>query len=61
MNKKELLFLSIGIFLTVVAWLIADVYHAATEEKIKIRIEIPTLDNYKINKELLDIIKNKKE
>lgn len=61
MNKKELLFLSIGIFLTVIAWLIADIYHAATEEKIKTRIEIPKLDNYKINKELLDIIKNKKE
>lgn len=61
MNKKELLFLSIGIFLTVIAWLIADIYHAATEEKIKTRIEIPKLDNYKINKELLDILKNKKE
>lgn len=61
MNKKELLFLSIGIFLTVVAWLIADIYHAATEEKIKTRIEIPQLDNYKINKELLNIIENKKE
>ncbi|MFH0979594.1 MAG: hypothetical protein V1803_01465 [Candidatus Roizmanbacteria bacterium] len=61
MNKKELLFLSIGIFLTVVAWLIADIYHAATEEKIKTKIEIPTLNNYKISKELLEILKNKKQ
>ena len=61
MNKKEVLFLSIGVFLTVVAWLIADIYHAATEEKIKIKINIPQLENYKISKELLQIIENKKE
>lgn len=61
MNKKELLFLSIGVFLTVIAWLVADIYHAAKEEKVKSRIEIPKLDNYKVSKELLDVIKNKKE
>ncbi len=61
MNKKEVLFLSIGVFLTVVAWLIADIYHAATEEKIKIKIDIPQLENYKISKELLQVIENKKE
>jgi len=61
MNKKEFLFLSIGVFLTVIAWLVADIYHAATEEKIKVRIEIPRLENYKISKELLEIIKNKNE
>ncbi|PIQ72807.1 hypothetical protein COY13_03285 [Candidatus Roizmanbacteria bacterium CG_4_10_14_0_2_um_filter_36_35] len=61
MNKKEVLFLSIGIFLTVTAWLIADVYHAATEEKIKTKINIPTLNNYKINTELLETLKNKQK
>ncbi|MBI5127619.1 hypothetical protein HZA76_04155 [Candidatus Roizmanbacteria bacterium] len=61
MNKKEILFLSIGVFLTVVAWLIADIYHAATEEKIKVKIDIPQLENYKISKELLQVIENKKE
>jgi len=61
MNKKELLFLSIGVFLTVIAWLVADIYHVSTEEKIKSKIEVPKLDNYKISKELLEIIKNKNE
>lgn len=61
MNKKELLFISIGVFLTVVAWLVADVYHAATEEKIKSKIEIPKLENYKISKELLEVIRSKNE
>ena len=61
MNKKEVLFLSIGVFLTVVAWLIADIYHAATEEKIKTKVNIPTLNNYKIDKDLLESLKTKTE
>lgn len=61
MNKKELLFLSIGIFLTILAWFVADLYHASTEEKFKLKIEIPDLKNYNINKELLEKIKTKNE
>ena len=38
MNRKEVLLLSIGVFLTVVCWLIADIYHASTEDKIKTKI-----------------------
>lgn len=60
MNKKELLFFSIGVFLTVVAWLIADVYHAATEEKIKSKIELPHLVKYEINEEILKKLEEKK-
>lgn len=56
MNKKELLLISIGIFFTVIAWLIADIYHAATTEKIKSKVEASTpLKKYKIN---ADILKN---
>lgn len=61
MNKKEVLFLSIGVFLTVVAWVVADIYHAATQEKIKTRVDIPTLNNYQINTDLLESLKNKQE
>lgn len=61
MNKKELLFLSFGIFLTVVAWLIADVYHAATKEKIKSKIEPPTFIKYEISEDILKKLQEKKE
>ena len=61
MNKKELLLFSIGLFLTVIAWLIADIHHAATTEKIKERTEIPTLKRYEINKNMLDVLKSKSE
>ncbi|KKP86576.1 MAG: hypothetical protein UR89_C0019G0010 [Candidatus Roizmanbacteria bacterium GW2011_GWA2_35_8] len=59
MKKKELLLLSIGVFLTVVAWLIADVFHAATEEKIKTKIQIPTSDKYQIKRDVLNVLKDR--
>ena len=61
MNRKEVLLLSVGVFLTVVAWLIADIYHASTEDKIKSRISLPQVYQYKISKELLETLKNKTE
>lgn len=61
MNRKEVLLLSIGVFLTVVAWLIADIYHASTEDKIKSRISLPQVYQYKISKKLLETLKNKTE
>lgn len=61
MNKKELLLLSIGVFMTVIAWLVADIYHAATEEKIKVRTQIPTLKKYHVDEQLLKNLKEKTE
>jgi len=61
MNRKEVLLLSIGVFLTVICWLIADIYHASTEDKIKSRITFPEVYQYKISKELLETLKNKIE
>jgi hypothetical protein len=59
MNKKEIFLLSIGIFLTVLAWLIADIYRAATFDKIKVKIEIPKINNYEIKKDIFDKLKQK--
>ena len=59
MNKKEIFLLSVGIFLTVFAWLVADVYHAATFDKIKVKAEVPTLNKYQIKKEIFDKLKQK--
>lgn len=61
MNKKEILLLSIGVFLTVVAWLIADIYYASTADTIKSKISLPQVQQYKINKDILEILKNRTE
>ncbi|OGK52254.1 hypothetical protein A2970_01820 [Candidatus Roizmanbacteria bacterium RIFCSPLOWO2_01_FULL_44_13] len=61
MNKKEILLLSIGIFLTVVAWLVADIYHAATEEKIKQRVELTILKKYQVEEKILEELRVRSE
>ena len=61
MNRKEIFLISIGIFMTVIAWLIADVYHAATVEMIKVKDVSPTITRYEISKELLDQLNLKTE
>lgn len=35
MKRKEVLLLSVTIFFTIVAWIIAELYHTATTEKFK--------------------------
>ncbi len=60
MNRKELLVISIAIFLTVIAWLVADIYHAATVEKVKKEVPILHVKNYDMGKSILDTLKNKK-
>jgi len=60
MNKKELLLISIGVFLTVVAWLIADIYHATTEEKIKNKITLPQIVKYQTDENVLKMLLDKK-
>ncbi len=61
MNRKEVLLLSIGVFLTVIYWLVSDIYHASTEDKIKSRIAIPKSYHYEISKELLETLRNRTE
>ncbi len=61
MNKKELLIISITVFLTVVAWLIADIIHVSAEEKIKSDISIPQMRIYHIDKDIFEILETKKE
>lgn len=52
--------LSIIIFLSAIAWLVADIYHAITESKIKIKEEAPAFTQFKINHDILEILKEKK-
>lgn len=59
MNRKEVLYLSICIFLTVIAWLVADIYHASTQDRLKKENPLPIIKNYKIDPKLLELIEQK--
>lgn len=59
MNKKELFFISVCVFCTVLAWLMADIYHAASREKVKSKIDLPKLQKYEIDRKTLMQLKGK--
>ncbi len=59
MNKKELLVISIGIFMTIVAWMIADLYHTkqtTVVAEVANQVQIPS---YSINPTIFIILKDK--
>ncbi len=61
MSKKEVLILSISIFLTVIAWLIADIIHASTRERIEEKVTLPNIENYTIDRKIIEILESKTE
>lgn len=61
MNKKEVLILSISVFLTVIAWLIADIIHASTREKVEKEITLPNIETYKLDRKIIEILESKTE
>ncbi len=60
MNRKELFFISITIFLTIVAWVIVDAYKV--DSAIKVEKEESSLINKKLNLDItvLKTLKAKK-
>ena len=59
MNKKELLAISIGIFLTIIAWMVADLYHAKQSTVVEDVFNQAEVPNYKINPTIFSILKEK--
>lgn len=61
MKRYELFILSLGVFLTVIAWLLGDIYHAASEEKIKKKVSVPAIKEFQIDEKVLDSLIEKQE
>ncbi len=59
MNKKELLAISVGIFLTIIAWMVADLYHAKQTIVVEDVVNQADVPNYKINPTIFTILKEK--
>lgn len=61
MKGKELLILSLGVFLTIVAWMILDVYHIQTKINEQMNIKSVQAPSYVMDKTIIDLLKQKKE
>lgn len=59
MNQKEFFIISIGIFATIIAWLIADIIHTSTTDKVKAKIDISKPIQYSIDPKIFEILKEK--
>lgn len=59
MNRKEIFWISITIFLTVVAWMILDIYKIKSNVNLDKEVYSSTIIKYKIDPEILKKLKNK--
>ncbi len=60
MNRKELLLLSVGVFLTIIAWIIADIYHIRQTQQVKFSTDIIKKVDFKIKKQIFNKLKTRK-
>ncbi|OGK19735.1 hypothetical protein A3D80_03235 [Candidatus Roizmanbacteria bacterium RIFCSPHIGHO2_02_FULL_40_13b] len=62
MNQKELLIVSITIFVTIMTWIVADIYHISTTQKfMAVESPVSTLGTSKIDVTILDILQKRHE
>jgi len=59
MNKKELLLISIGIFLTIAAWLIIDIYQIKRKSIQEKNASAIILNNYENSRKVIEVLKNR--
>jgi len=58
MKKKEFFWISLTIFVSVIVWMIADIYHAFYEKKLTVP-QLPQIRNYQLNDKILNILVEK--
>ncbi|MEN9327569.1 MAG: hypothetical protein RI947_377 [Candidatus Parcubacteria bacterium] len=61
MNQRELLILSVGIFLTIVAWMIIDLYHVKTNNSFDTALRPVTIPHYSINSKVFNSLNEMSE
>jgi len=61
MKSKELLALALGVFLTIIAWMLLDIYHIQTKINEQITIKPAQVPNYTMDKSIIEILKQKQQ
>ncbi len=59
MNQRELLIISIGIFLTIIAWMIIDLYHVQQSKTFQGNLGAVQVPSISINSKMFEVLKNK--
>lgn len=61
MKKPEILIFSIAIFLTILAWVLMDLYHIQQKISDQIGIKPVQVPDYQMDQKVIEILKQKKE
>lgn len=59
MKRRELLLISIGVFMTVITSLVIDIYNVRTRAQETERIAVLKTKSYKIDTDLLNLLESK--
>lgn len=57
MNKREFLVISVCIFMTIAAWVVADIYHTQSQETTDTSVTVPAVKSISVNKQVLESIR----
>jgi len=59
MNQKELFWISVTVFLTIVAWMILDIYKVKTQTTIESKLQSLQTVDFKIKPDILEVLKER--
>lgn len=60
MKSKELFILSLGVFVTIVSWMLLDIYHIRLRISQQISIKPAEVRDYQMDKSIIETLKTKK-
>lgn len=60
MKRKELLVMSIGVFLTIVAWVIIEVYKIQNQD-VQGNVSLPKIEKHRIDTAVIEQLRQKTE
>lgn len=59
MKRKELLILSIAVFMTIISWVVIELYKVKNSQIIQEEIQLPTVKRYNIDVSVIEQLKNR--
>jgi hypothetical protein len=60
MKPREILIISIGIFMTIIAWVVIEIYKVNNSQLVQETIQLPTVKKYEVDLTVIDKLRNKK-
>lgn len=59
MKPRELLIISIGVFMTIIAWVVIEIYKVNNSQLVEQTIQLPTVKTYDVDLTVIDKLREK--